>query len=982
MGRLSFIAFIQCLLVSVALSQDFKYSMRNYSAVDGLPQSQITDLIEDRNGYLWMGTQGGGLARFDGHQFKVYNGYDGLLSNEVIGLHIDTQQNLWALSPTGVSRFDGLGFKSFKMPDDIISTERIRKMYALKDTIFLLSTSGGLSKIYKDSVLYWDKPIARNVSIRTVHTTHSGEVCLFLEDGSIIIQSNKTVFTLQSDLTKIYNVFNKNEDVLIRTEDGLFKLDTKQKKLSKLPWCTRARVLLYDGKRNAFWTTDGNNLFKETIQNNVVKGDTILSEVGMHDVFIDSEENIWLGSNGNGLYKYFIHDFDRVSPDFIKGVMGILAEDDGTLWLGTMAKGLWKIDGKGESKSYFDPNEVWRKGAFTIAKTTDGFIWVGTGYGLGRYDKRTDRFSWFVHEAGLPSYSILAIEADDHGGLWVGTMGGLCYYDGKTFKSFGPESGLEPKTSCWALHYSTKYKTLFIGTDMKFMALTNGKARTVNIPKLSNTVVTSIHSYRDSLLAISTGGVGVLILDPHTSANHFLTSREGLSSDFNYFVSEDEKNYLWIGSEKGIDKVKLNDKYEIEENLHYGYDNGLTGVETNQNAFYFIQDKKYFGLVDGLYEFNDLSKMKRKSFNLHLTDVAILYGEYSAREYSLRQNGFFKIPVWPVLPPDKNHITFYFNRVDKRYPNSVKFKYFLENFDKTWSLPSASDQVTYGNLPPGDYVFRVMATNSSGSWSKAKISYPFTILSPFYQRASFIIGMLILIIGMVTLILYLRVKQRIRKAVQVERIRIKEQEMLRKEIARDFHDEMGNQLTRIINYVSLLKLDGNNGHNHAELYGKVEASAKYLYTGTRDFIWAIDPVNDELSRLFIHIRDFGEKIFEEKNISFRAFNEMKDKIKLPYGFSREANLIFKEAMTNAFKYSDAKNVTWSLRRHNDDGYEMILEDDGRGFCPGDENANGLKNIRERADRINAILRIHSEKKVGTKITLSFKLKTPKYGFTI
>jgi DNA polymerase III delta prime subunit len=138
-------------------------------------------------------------------------------------------------------------------------------------------------------------------------------------------------------------------------------------------------------------------------------------------------------------------------------------------------------------------------------------------------------------------------------------------------------------------------------------------------------------------------------------------------------------------------------------------------------------------------------------------------------------------------------------------------------------------------------------------------------------------------------------------------------------------------------------------------------------------------------KLFIHIRDFGEKLFEEKNIQFRAFNEVREKIKLPYGFSREANLIFKEAMTNAFKYSEAKNVSLQLKRSEDNlGFEMSLEDDGIGFSTDEiSKSNGLKNLRERADRIHGLLRITSVKKSGTKITLSFKLsKTLKYGLAL
>src|SRR5690606_41103189 len=112
-------------------------------------------------------------------------------------------------------------------------------------------------------------------------------------------------------------------------------------------------------------------------------------------------------------------------------------------------------------------------------------------------------------------------------------------------------------------------------------------------------------------------------------------------------------------------------------------------------------------------------------------------------------------------------------------------------------------------------------------------------------------------------------------------------------------------------------------------------------------------VNDELSKLFIHIRDFGEKLFEEKNISFRAHDLVKDSVKLPNGYSREANLIFKEAMTNAFKYSKAQNVTLTLRSEGD-AYQIEFEDDGVGFRVEDQKmSNGLKiyaNARKGVER--------------------------------
>jgi signal transduction histidine kinase/ligand-binding sensor domain-containing protein len=985
MIRPGFFVFIFSFLSATLSAQDFFYSTRNYTAIDGLPQSQVRALVEDKSGYLWIGTEGGGLARFDGREFKVYTTLDGLLTNQVIGLKFDTEDNLLILHPRGVTKFDGLQFKKFQTPvSHPTAAKPIRRAYQLKDTLFLLSSNGSTSKIYKDSIYYWEKDIYQDRQIWASHVAPGGEVCLFLSDGSVVIRSENKTYSFPGDVDKtgkINNVFNYKQEVLFRSMKGMFRLDVKNRSVEKLSWEIPHFVLLYDQKENKFWTTDGSIFFKETVKDGVVKTDTVLKDISINQVLIDSEGNTWFASNGNGLYKYFIQDFIRSSADNVRGVMAILMDHEGSSWVGTMNKGLWKTK-KGKTTSYIDEKESYRNMIHCIKESADGTIWIGTADGLGKYDREKDLFHWYTREDGLPGYSVMSIEFDEKG-MWVGTGNGLSFYDGNSFKNYNTENGLAAN-GIWALRYMKKLKTLFIGSDVAVNTLKDGKIDLVPIPEMVNTSVSSLQVYQDSLLLIGTGGTGVVMLNPITNKRRFITTRDGMASDFVYFAAADNNDYLWVGTEKGINHVKLDKKFEVVENLHFNYDNGLTGVETNQNAFYLSPTSKYFGLVDGLYEFNDLNKQRQRSFDVHLTDVQILYGEYSPRAYADSTFGFFKIPFKPSLPPDKNHLTFQFNRVDKRYSKSVRYKYLLENFDKTWSLPSAVNEVTYSNLPPGNYTFRVMSTNNKGSWSDTKISYNFTIKTPFYRNASFIVGMFIFVGGLITLILYIRVKQRVNGIVMLERIRQKEQDNLRKEIARDFHDEMGNQLSRIINYVSLLKLNGNGNGNGHDLYTKVESSAKYLYSGTRDFIWSIDPVNDELSKLFIHIRDFGEKLFEEKSINFRAFNEVKEKIKLPYGFSREANLIFKEAMTNAFKSSEAKNVALTLKRDENNGFEMTFEDDGVGFHTGEiEKSNGLQNIRERANRINALLRILSVKNEGTKIVLNFTLtKTLKYGLTL
>ncbi len=982
LSKVSYFTIFISLFSTLLKAQDRFYTTRNYTALNGLPQSQVTGLLEDQSGYLWIGTQGGGLARFDGREFKVYTTLDGLVMNQVTSIQLDRHDNLWILHPRGVTKFDGLHFKKFESPGTApSSTNQMWRMFEMKDTMFVLSGRDKISKLYGDSIYYWEKPFVKEM--RRMHVGPKGEACFFLAGDTFLIKLlDKTiVFKSQVKLGRVFNFFNYKEDVLFRSLDGVFKLDITNKKVSKMPWNTENFLLYYDEKNEALWSGNSKGLLRETTKQGRIKRDTIIRDIEATQVLIDSEGSTWIATNGNGLYKYFVQDFQRASAENIRAVMAVEKDSEGVMWIGTMYKGLWRIK-NGKASSYVYEKDAYRNIITCIKESPAGEIWVGTGYGLGIYNKATDSFRWLLKEDGLPGTFISSIQFDDKG-VWIGTGNGLCFYDGLSFKTYSTKEGLSHNTIATIL-YSKKHKTLFVGTEMALQTLKNGKIDSLYIPELVNTSILSLYSYKDSLLLVGTAGAGVAVINPSSKQHKLITTREGLASDFIYFVASDDKDYVWIGTEKGINRLLLDGQLEVVENLHFNYDNGLTGVETNQNAFYISPKEKYFGLVDGLYEFNDSTEQNPKSFDVHLTDVQILYGEYPVREYSDSTFGFFRIPYQPQLPPDKNHITFYFNRVDKRYSKSVKYKYFLENFDLKWSQPSSVNSVTYSNLPPGDYVFRVMGTNNEGSWADSKISYPFTIKTPFYKTNAFIAGMFILIVGIIALIFYIRMKQRIRRAIMMEGIRQREQESVRKEIARDFHDEMGNQLSRIINYVSLLKLNGNgNGAeiNSKDLYTKVEDSAKYLYTGTRDFIWSIDPVNDELSKLFIHIRDFGEKLFEEKGINFRAFDEVKGKIKLPYGFCRQANLIFKEAMTNAFKYSEAKNVSLTLKRDENDGFEMSFEDDGVGFYTGDiQKSNGLQNIRERADRINTVLRIQSEKNSGTKIILNFKLpKTLKYG---
>ncbi len=960
LARISLVLFI--VVANSAIAQ--KYSLRNFTALNGLPQSQVWAMVEDANGYLWLGTIGGGLARFDGKEFKVYTTLDGLLSNQVNSLQLDAHQNLWIVHPRGITKFDGQTFKKF--PEPAGSQKFIWKLFNLNDTIFFqIGNQGSIGKIYNDSIISWDKPVLPDKKVYFSIRTTSKSICYYPNDSSFLLlhpNGSRTWISIKEYFNTLKSMINYHKTILLETDKGLYQFNYEDNTITKSDLQIHDHIVAYDSSTRNFWVEKEGALWRQSV-NTEIPAELVVSDVSVTQILFDREGSAWIGTSGNGLYRYSLPDFDKCDFEKMGSVMAIAKDKSGAVWLGSRI--LLKTKNKKTTK--YRLNSSNRNEVMEVKVNQRGEVWVASMGGLGRYDSIKDNFKWHTREHGLSSQYISCIDFDENGNTWCGTSDGVNFFDGNNFTIYTFKDSKSAR-SISSLRYFKRLKTLFASSEQGLLSIKDRKVERTELPELANTPVASMGVYKDSVLLLGSLGSGILVYDPLHGTSKIISSKDGLPSNLIYFVTPDQENMIWVGTEQGITRLRLSKEFDIAEIHNYGYDNGLMGVETNQNAYY-LGKEKYFGLVDGVYQFNEKKKEISYSYPLHLTGVDIFYGEVSSRNYSDSVYSFFKLPFKPVVPWSKNHITFYFNRVDKLNPNSVQYKYFLENFDKTWSQPTDRGMVTYGNLPPGKYVLQVKAINYKGGWDDQPLSYAFVIKAPFYRTATFTILSFSFVAGLIILISFYKVRARVRKTIEIERIRQQEQEHLRKEIARDFHDEMGNQLTRIINYISLMKLS-QNGHA-SEFYNKVESAAKYLYTGTRDFIWSIDPVNDELTKLFFHIRDFGEKLFEEKGIHFRAYNELKEKIQLPYGFSREANLIMKEAMTNAFNHSQAKNVSFTLKR-NHAGFEMELKDDGVGFSPEElDQTNGLVNMRTRTGRIKSEINIISQANGGTEVHLVF-----------
>ena len=327
-----------------AIAQDYSHSLRNYKAIDGLPQSHVNIILEDKNGYLWIGTHGGGLARFDGREFKVYTTLDGLLSNIISYLKLDENENLWIVHPRGITKFDGIHFKTFRQPGFATNARRISRIFAYQDTVFFTSGMGELGKIHNDSVYYWSKRFRGNHLVRYYHLNPERDIMMYLNDSSFYVRSAGGDFSIshKKKFNRLLNMFNYKREVWLKTDSGYFTF-TANREFKKNSLTIKNDVVFYDTLNDVFWTRYGNHLLKESVTPQGIKIDTALRDIDFTQILVDSERNTWFATAGSGLFKYFIQDFDRCSSENMKSIYAIYKDSRGASWVGSNTKGLWMI---------------------------------------------------------------------------------------------------------------------------------------------------------------------------------------------------------------------------------------------------------------------------------------------------------------------------------------------------------------------------------------------------------------------------------------------------------------------------------------------------------------------------------------------------------------------------------------------------------------------------------------------------------------
>lgn len=962
------------MLVNLTICTAQKYSFSHYDIEDGLIQSQVNYLSLDNQHRLWIGTLGG-ACRFDGKEFTPYTRQNGLPTSFVNTVFTDKAGHTWFGTQSGLAELAGKRIINYPSPVNLKTKNVTAIAQDYAGTLWFI-ISNRLFKLYKGKLQ--QQYIQRDTSKTPVHglaTDKKGRLyasvdrkgLYYLEKGMWINMvsypaGNKglvirgIVFDKQ-DQEKIY--LQSADEIYIVSNGNIQPFESKLLAGVKKPFASMAEDAdgnLWLGADNGAYYLKNGHLIHFAAHNG-------LTDNPISCIFNDADNNLWLGSQGNGVFKYEgdrIITFDRTQglPDN-QLVMGIAKNKDNHIILGINGGGLISYDGK----SLSDLTEALQKNVNdvqTIYSDEKGVIWIGTARkGLWKYDNKS-----ITRIKGSEQYAINGISSDGDNNVWISTSAGCFYIEKKSLRR------LDNYATYASAILGIGRDSVIIGTqDGIQLAVNKILVRSFRLDELRTSSVYCMLKYKE-LIIIGTDDRGLFTWDRKNGQVKNYSLKDGLNSNTVYSLVADDHGVIWAGTGRGVNSITYSGKKPGIITDNSGPKDLI--MESNENAAFYDDHKVWIGTTKGVLVYNTGTNTTRTAPpNIIIKSVRLLpqKADDDIPPDSVLTNGV-------QIPYRQNHLAITFLGIYLKNPEGVSYRYRLVGLDTAYSQPVKTNVVDYPSLPPGNYTFEVKAFGSNGMASRSIASFSFGIIPPFYQTGTFrvlaVLFFILLGIGIQSYRHHIRLKrQRIIEATkQQESIRIRQQ------TAEDFHDELGNKLTRITVLSEILDTKMSpDKPDQKKLLEQIRQNASSLYNGTKDILWALDPKSDNLYEILCHIKDFGNELFLDTPVEFEfnGIDEQLGEIRLPMEYSRNLPLIFKELLNNILKHAGATHATINLNQAKNE-LNLLLTDNGKGFDKDiKRGGQGINNIITRTKRIGGDISFSSEKGLGTVVKLRIKV---------
>ncbi|MFN8344090.1 MAG: two-component regulator propeller domain-containing protein [Spirosomataceae bacterium] len=962
------------------------YHFRHYDIFSGLGQSQVSDIEQDRFGYIWLSTRGGGLSRFDGLHFTTYRKEDNLPANNILSLEIDAKGLMYIGTPLGLSVYDGKKTRPVRSPN--------REPYMVSSVIgdrnghvYAICNASQVVRLADDSLVALKKKNATRPSFFSdISVNRSGKLMVAAFSGEIFEITSDALekrYSVPSDLVLRSVLFDSKDSLWLGTEEGVFRASAKKHEIKMADLQPVSRELVYEMTE----TSDG-SIWMGLLSGCMRYRQGSILKFGPHNGFTnflvkglleDREGNVWFTTDGDGVYKFTNPAFTSFNPSSgLKGsTVSCLALDlTGKLWISYFDEGMDVWDTK-TNRPLPIPKELQNKRINCIAIDNEGNTWVGLA-GAGVYKISATKTEYIPLEEYL-SYQgvILFMQAGKGKEMWLSTSNGVLHYDGRKMTHFSQKEGLKGRFVRRTLLLQSG--EVITSGPRGLNLIRNGVIYDFDYDKeLAMFPALSMAQRNDGLLALGSFEDGIALYDPKTKRKTYFTVKNGLCSNLIYNTVFDNRGRLWIGTERGIDLLTLDNNLKVNAIRHFNDEDGFTARETNANtALISREGDLWIGTIKGIFKYRENSlQAQRNTLKVHFTEVKLPFDTTDLVQYAEGKGTWYNVPHNLELPHTKNQLKISYMAINHTHPDHVRYQYRLEGADEGWMGPTEQTSVVYSHLKPGEYRFMVRAALGDHHWGETSV-YEFNIIPPFYQQWWFILLMVMTMISLGILAQKLYIQHRTRRVLAYEKLKQEAEAAVRVQIAQDFHDELGNRLAAIRMQSNVLKLR-YNGHESEEkrIVGEIEKNVVRLFRDTKDFIWSIDPESNQFSELALYIKDFGENLLQDTAIRFHANTNIPNhlaQVSLPPGWSIQVIMIFKEALTNCIKHAGCKNIYFRATI-NEQQVSFELEDDGSGIVfPTEGYHKGLNNMRLRAEKIHCSLFIAPRVPKGTLVRLAGKI---------
>lgn len=987
------------LLPSVLIAQPTSFRFTHFGSEQGLQQSVIRKILQDKTGFIWIATENG-LNRFDSYDFKLYRkkqNSNSLSWNHIYCIAEDTGSGLLWLG----TAFNGVDVLD-PVTDSIIHVKGAVENSGLLDKnitcIRILSKSvlagnkKGLSVINKSTFVV-QKNIATTSEVRTVvYDMQTRQSLVFCRNNQVLLLDSLfsviRVFTYE-DLLK-----NKNTDLweVDCTSDGVYWFCTKEGIYSSASFNDmiqgkiEKKEFILNGKN--YGSENYTTVFRDSKSRYWVAADSvgiillndqqlpqqILShkpgnpygpgDINVTQVFEDKQHNMWVatekGLDKISVIKPFISTYgleDDPLMNRLNRIFTLFTPDDNIIFLSQLGQlnifnrtnsGITAVKNKAAidfARTYFVTpfkEKQWlvgsREGVLILQKTGESYeIDFPVAYPeLLSFKKRIN--------------SVLSLNAND---FLLGSIqnAGLSYWQpgSHTLQTFlhdneDPFSIADNNINCI---YKGRDNTIWLSTGKGFSSFDPLKKKFINHLVKFNTTArqSNINDIYDDgkYLWLAAYQEGLVRWDKKNDSYTVYGEDNGLPTSSIYNIRSDGNGNLWISSATGL--IVFNTAREIFR--VYTKEDGLQDNEFNRFAVFETEKNLYFGGISG---FSIIEKSKSQIQNEAAT-VRIVEVKY------LSGNRYIAIPGIPdhlTLSARSNSFEINFSTFNYSNPRHEQYEYMLKGWDKDWIYSANRHEVNYSNIPPGNYLFLVRSANP-GNDPSFLTSLPIEIIPLWYQTLLFKIIVFLLLLSVLYAFYYYRILHK------------KRVEKMRATISSNLHDEIGSTLSSINIYADLAKKE----IVQSTYIESINQNVTDVINKLDDLVWGINPKYDSINNIISRLRSYAEPLTQARGILLSITSKLPEHdIKLASEIKHDIYLMVKELINNAIKHSQCRHVQIefaALRKQ----LLVSVEDDGKGFDAAGmrKNRNGLGNIAHRVAAMKGSLDTETGTGKGTRTTI-------------